>query len=47
MVGRTSIIDLMSAGRKNEAIKTRNPMLSAVIFVLGAVLILSLIHIYR
>ena len=39
VVGRTSIIDLMSAGRKNEAIKTRNPMLSAVIFVLGAVLI--------
>lgn len=39
VVGRTSIIDLMSAGRKNEAIKTRNPMLSAVVFVLGAVLI--------
>lgn len=39
VVGRTSIIDLMSAGRKNEAIKTRNPMLSAVIFVLGVVLI--------
>lgn len=38
-VGRTSIIDLMSAGRKNEAIKTRNPMLSAAVFVLGVVLI--------
>ena len=39
VVGRTSIIDLMSAGRKNEAIKTRNPMLSAAVFVLGVVLI--------
>lgn len=38
-VGRTSIIDLMSAGRKNEAIKTRSPMLSAVVFVLGVALI--------
>lgn len=39
VVGRTSIIDLMSAGRKNEAIKTRNPLLSAAVFVLGTVLI--------
>ena len=39
VVGRTSIIDLMSAGRKNEAIKTRSPLLSAVVFVLGTVLI--------
>ena len=38
-VGRTRIIDLMSAGRKNEAIKTRSPLLSAVVFVLGTVLI--------
>ncbi len=39
VVGRTNIIDLMSADRKNEAIKTRNPMLSAVVFMLGAALI--------
>ena len=30
VVGRTKIIDLMSASRQNEAIKTRNPMLSDV-----------------
>ena len=38
-VGRTKIIDLMSASRQNEAIKTRSPLLSAVVFVLGTVLI--------
>ncbi len=39
VVGRTKIIDLMSASRLNEAIKTRSPLLSAVVFVLGTVLI--------
>lgn len=39
VVGRTKIIDLMSASRQNEAIKTRSPLLSAVVFVLGTVLI--------
>lgn len=36
---RAKVIDLMSAGRKNEAIKTRNPIVSAAIFILGTVLI--------
>lgn len=39
VVRRAKIIDLMSAGRKNEAIKTRNPIVSAAIFILGTVLI--------
>lgn len=39
VVRRAKVIDLMSAGRKNEAIKTRNPIVSAAIFILGAVLI--------
>lgn len=39
VVGRTKIIDLMSASRQNEAIKMRNPLLSAVVFILGAVLV--------
>ena len=39
VVGRTKIIDLMSASRQNEAIKTRSPLLSAAVFVLGTVLI--------
>lgn len=39
VVGRTSIIDMMSAGRKNEAIKARNPLVSALLFVLGVVMI--------
>lgn len=37
VVRRAKIIDLMSAERKNEAIKTRNPWLSAVICVVGLV----------
>ena len=39
VVRRAKIIDLMSAGRKNEAIKTRNSIVSAVIFVVGAAMI--------
>ena len=39
VVRRAKVIDLMSAGRKNEAIKTRNPIVSAAIFILGAALI--------
>ncbi len=35
VVARAKIIDLMSAGRKNEAIKARNPWVSAVIFLVG------------
>ena len=36
VVRRAKIIDLMSASRRNEAVKTRNPILSAIIFILGA-----------
>lgn len=39
VVRRAKVIDLMSAGRKNEAIKTRNPVLSAAIFILGTAMI--------
>ncbi len=39
VVRRAKIIDLMSASRRNEAVKTRNPILSAIIFILGAGLI--------
>lgn len=39
VVRRAKIIDLMSAGRKNETVKTRNPIVSAVIFVVGAAMI--------
>lgn len=39
VVRRAKIIDLMSAGRKNEAVKVRNPIVSAVIFVVGAAMI--------
>lgn len=39
VVRRAKVIDLMSAGRKNEAIKTRNPIVSAAIFVVGAAMI--------
>ena len=35
VVARARIIDLMSAGRQNEAIKARNPWVSAVIFIVG------------
>ena len=39
VVARTKIIDLMSASRQNEHIKVRNPWISAIIFVVGAVVI--------
>lgn len=39
VVRRAKIIDLMSAGRRNETIKARNPLLSAAIFIVGAVMI--------
>lgn len=39
VVRRAKVIDLMSADRRNEAIKTRNPLISAVIFVVGLALI--------
>ena len=39
VVRRAKVIDLMSAGRKNEAIKMRNPIVSAAIFILGTALI--------
>ncbi|OUP07307.1 ABC transporter permease [Collinsella sp. An2] len=35
VVARARIIDLMSASRKNETIKTRNPWVSAAIFIVG------------
>ena len=35
VVRRAKVIDLMSAGRKNEAIKMRNPIVSAAIFILA------------
>lgn len=39
VVRRAKVIDLMSADRRNEAIKTRNPLISAAIFVVGLALI--------
>ena len=39
VVARARIIDLMSASRRNEAIRVRNPWLSALVFVVGAVAI--------
>lgn len=35
VVARARVIDLMSAGRKNETIKVRNPWISALIFLAG------------
>ena len=40
VVAKAKIIDLMSASRKNETIKTRNPWLAAVVFVVGLVAII-------
>lgn len=37
VVARAKIIDLMSASRKNEMVHVRNPWLSAVVFLVGAV----------
>ena len=39
VVRRAKVIDLMSASRKNESIKTRNPIVSAALFVLGVAMI--------
>ena len=39
VVARAKIIDLMSAGRRGEAVRTRNPWVSAAVFVVGAVLV--------
>lgn len=39
VVRRAKVIDLMSASRKNESIKTRNPIVSAVVFILGVAMI--------
>ncbi len=39
VVARAQIVDLMSAGRVNEAIKVRNPWVAVVIFVAGTVAI--------
>ena len=36
VVGRARIADLMSASRKNETVKTRNTLVSALIFIVGA-----------
>ncbi|MDM8300122.1 FtsX-like permease family protein [Collinsella tanakaei] len=41
VVRRARIIDLMSAGRTNETIKTRNPWVSAVIFLVGLAAIVA------
>ncbi len=35
VVARAKIIDLMSASRRNENIKVRNPWISAAVFVVG------------
>lgn len=35
VVARAKVVDLMSASRQNETIKTRNPWMSAAIFVVG------------
>lgn len=39
VVRRAKVVDLMSASRKNESVKTRNPIVSAALFILGAVMI--------
>ena len=38
-VAKSKVIELVRAGRQNEQIKMRNPWLSAIVFVLGAVLV--------
>ena len=35
VVARARVIDLMSAGRQNEAIRTRNPWVAAAVFLVG------------
>ena len=39
VVRRAQLVDLMGSGRKNEAVKTRNQLLSGIICVVGAVCI--------
>ncbi|AEB07677.1 protein of unknown function DUF214 [Coriobacterium glomerans PW2] len=39
VVARAKVIDLISAGRHSETVRTRSPRISAVIFLIGAVLI--------
>ena len=39
VVARAKIIDLMSAGRRGEAVRTRNPWVAAAVFVVGAALV--------
>ena len=38
VVAKAKIIDLMSAGRRGEVVRVRNPWISAAVFVVGAVL---------
>lgn len=44
VVSRANVVDLMSAGRKNEAIKARNPWVAATVFVAGAAAIVWAYH---
>lgn len=39
VVARAKIVDLMGAARANEAIKTRNPWIAAVVFAVGVALV--------
>lgn len=39
VVRRSRLVDLMGSGRRNELIKTRNPLLAGLVCLLGAVLI--------
>lgn len=39
VVRRSRLVDLMGSGRRNESIKTRNPLLAGLVCLLGAVLI--------
>ena len=39
VVRKSKVIDLIGASRKNESVKTRNTLLSAVVFVAGVVLV--------
>lgn len=38
VVAKAKIVDLMSAGRRGEVVRVRNPWISAAVFVVGAVL---------
>ena len=39
VVRRSRLVDLMGSGRRNESVKTRNPLLAGLVCLLGAVLI--------